>query len=188
MRILGVTASSFELYGAFESIATVTAAGGETSLTFSSIPQTYQHLQIRGMARDTATASTGLLGQAIQVNGTSTLNYAYHNLRGNGASVFADGSTGANAITPSAITPFDNAIASTFGVIIVDIHDYTSTTRYKTLRTFGGCDVNGTGGSVGLASGFLTNSTAAITSITFPAPWTSFKAGTTFALYGIKGA
>jgi len=32
--------------GAFESIATVTATGSQTSLTFTSIPNTYQHLQL----------------------------------------------------------------------------------------------------------------------------------------------
>lgn len=185
--IPGVIASSYPRAStSFESIATVTASGGQTSLTFSSIPQTYTHLQIRGLARDTSTASTGTLAQGIRINGVSSANYTYHTLAASGASIFPTGATGADGVYTDYVTPFDNAIASTFGVMLIDIHDYTSTTRYKTIRIFGGCDVNGSGGGVTLASGFLTNSTSAVTSITFPAPWTSFKAGSTFALYGIK--
>lgn len=173
----------------FESIATVTATGGETSLTFSNIPQTYQHLHIRGLARDTSTASVGTVSQGIQINGNSTANYAYHTLPANGVSIYPTGATSSNGVYTDYITPFDNQLASTFGAMIIDIHDYTSTTKRKTIRVFGGCDLNGANNFYGvtLASGFLTNSTSAVTSITFPAPWTSFKAGTTFALYGIKG-
>jgi N-methylhydantoinase A/oxoprolinase/acetone carboxylase beta subunit len=46
MPILGIIASSkLSAVGDFESIATVTVGG--TSITFSSIPSTYTHLQIR---------------------------------------------------------------------------------------------------------------------------------------------
>ena len=41
----------------YESIATVTVgAGGSSSISFTSIPSTYKHLQIRAITRDTGTS------------------------------------------------------------------------------------------------------------------------------------
>jgi len=74
---------------------------------------------------------------------------------------------------------------TTYGVMILDIIDYTSTSKYKTLRMVSGGDVNGTGGVVSLDSA-LWLSTSAITSLTIKADYTAFASGTTFALYGIK--
>ena len=53
MPILGIIASQDynRVTNSYESIATVTVgSGGSSSLTFSSIPATYTHLQIRYMA------------------------------------------------------------------------------------------------------------------------------------------
>jgi len=50
--------------GSFESIATSTPSGGTTSITFSSIPQTFKSLQVRSIVRDTSTGGY----DAIPVN------------------------------------------------------------------------------------------------------------------------
>jgi hypothetical protein len=70
--------------------------------------------------------------------------------------------------------------------VLIDILDYASTTKNKTLRGFTGADLNGSGNS-NIVSGLWIN-TAAITSIQIIAEATAFKAGSTFALYGIKEA
>ena len=78
-------------------IAYVTAAGGETTLTFSSIPQTYASLQIRGIAKNQSTSSTtGIALLSMQLNNDTATNYATHGLNGDGSTAtgFAIANTG----------------------------------------------------------------------------------------------
>ena len=172
--------------GAYESIATLTASGGETSLTFNSIPSTYKHLQIRGIYRDTYTANTFALGVTLQFNSDTGSNYSRHSLIGDGSAASAQGSASQTYIQVSnAGYSGTNPI---FGASITDIIDYASTTKNKTVRAFSGADGNSaTYPQVGLDSGAWL-STSAITSIKINKGLTAFAAGTTFALYGIKGA
>lgn len=166
---------------AFESIATVTAAGGETSLSFTSIPSTYKSLQIRGIGRDTAASSN----MRVQFNSDTGANYTYHWLTGDGSAASATGSTGSNFMIIASY-PGSAATANIFTTTLIDIVDYASTTKNKTLRALSGCDSNATGVSqIRLMSGGWFN-TSAITSIQILIP-VSAVAGTTFALYGIKG-
>ena len=174
----------------YESIATVTATGGQTSLSFTSIPSTYVSLQIRGLYRDTDT-----FGFSRQLGITfnsdfGTGKYAYHGLQGDGSSVTALGSAAgfiSQMFTVGSGT--DSGMdASCFGTSIIDIHDYASTTKNKTMRCFAGAidNVANTNRRMGLASGVWLN-TSAVTSIQLNAS-NAFVAGSTFSLYGIKGA
>jgi len=52
----------------FESIATATGSG-QTSVTFSSIPSTYKHLQIRIIARDNSGNGGGSGALRLRFNG-----------------------------------------------------------------------------------------------------------------------
>jgi hypothetical protein len=71
LKLLGVYAQGVVAGGAYESIATVTATGTESTITFSSIPSTYQHLQIRALSRDTFTAINGVSTIGMRTLGTS---------------------------------------------------------------------------------------------------------------------
>jgi len=172
----------------FESIATVTAVGGETSLSFTSIPSTYKSLQIRSIVRSSRALNT-IGGCTIYFNSDTASNYASHTLSGNGATVTVPGNSGYPGLGGSGwlSLPFGNTTANTFGAQIMDIHNYASTTQNKTVRAFTGADTNSTTGVVALVSG-LWASTSAITSITFDSSGNPYAAGTTFALYGIKGS
>jgi hypothetical protein len=161
----------------YESIASLTGNGSATSLTFSSIPSTYTHLQIRAIGRD----SSGY----IRFNSDTGANYSRHQLRGNGAAASAAGAASQNEMFGFDFTETGN-LADTYGVGIVDIHDYASTSKYKTIRSFTGKDLNGSG-NVYLYSG-LWMSTSAISSITIYSPSAAPTTASTFALYGIKGA
>ena len=183
MSILGIIASS--KLGApatsFESIATFT--GSASTTTFSSIASTYKHLQLRINYLE----PNGGQSLTMRFNGDTGSNYVYHALEGNGSAASAYGYTAGNAGTI-----FSNNITGTVltypNVIIVDIADYASTTKNKTVRVFAGADKNGTGGTVQLLSN-LWLSTAAINSITVRDPTSlSWSATTTISLYGIKGA
>ena len=172
----------------FDSIATATAAGGETSFTFSSIPSTYKHLQIRILYKDTYSTTANTQVTQLQFNGDTGTNYVYHYLQGNGTSATAGGATGQTAafVVNSGGTSAAGQ-TSIFGVGIADILDYASTSKNKTIRSIGGLNNNTTSTSIylGLSSSLWLN-TAAITSIKILPGNIAFAAGTTFALYGIK--
>jgi hypothetical protein len=163
---------------AFESIATATGNGSSGTITFSSIPSTYQHLQVRLQV-----IASGGGGQSIRFNSDSGNNYAYHNLGGNGSSVFAGGTANYSQMFIG-----DDSAATNPALMIVDIHDYASTTKNKTIRSFFGHDRNGAG-SVYLYSGLWMN-TNAVTSLSLGIGLFGgiFDSGTTASLYGIKGA
>lgn len=176
--------------GSYESIATATGNGSSNTITFSSIPSTYKHLQIRAIVKDTITAVSIHSDLSMTINGASS-GYAFHHLYGNGSTVTADGSASQSSITIAKEFLPTSAAAqtNTMGVLVLDINDYASTTANKTLRCFYGGDNNNspTGWAVGLSSA-LYSSTTAISSLTFTSPATAWTSTTQFALYGIKGA
>ena len=166
---------------AYESIATVTVAlGGASYAEFTSIPSTYTHLQVRGIASISSSVTTGKL----QFNGDTATNYAYHKLIGNGSSTGAGNSTSQAFIGILDSIGF-NSTANNYAAFVVDILNYANVNKYKTTRTLAGDDLNGSGG-IELDSG-LWQSTSAITSMRFTpyngANWTQYSS---FALYGVK--
>jgi len=174
---------------AFESIATVSVGGGgSSSVTFSSIPATYTHLQIRSLAQ-TNRSSIGRDIVNININNDTGSNYARHYLAGDGASAVAGGSA---SLTKGELLEVGTTAGASFGAFVVDILDYANTNKYKTVRSLGGVDVNGTvggyGGTINLYSTLWQN-TSVITSIKLaPLNGTQFNQYSHFALYGIKGA
>lgn len=183
--ILGIWASQGRVQGDFESIATVTVgAGGSSTVTFSSIPSTYKHLQIRGICRTTRSD----LQDGIKVNFNSDTgnNYSWHYLRGDGSLTGAGAFTSVGNICASFDLVGANAGSNIFGGFIIDILDYSNTNKNKTTRTLAGADLNGSG-SIGLCSG-LWQSTSAINSITLAPYWGAFNwvQNSQFALYGCK--
>jgi hypothetical protein len=142
-------------------------------------------LQLRCIAKDSYTASDGVQTLGVRFNSDTGSNYAAHRLRGNGTSASAAGSASVTVMDSSPIINVYGNLANYYGVAVIDIIDYASTTKYKTLRSFTGADINGTG-QVALSSGLWMN-TAAITSISITQWIQDCAAGSTFALYGIKG-
>jgi hypothetical protein len=125
----------------------------------------------------------------IRFNSDSTdANYRGHFLTANGSTVTASNAAGADyggQMMISDFVPGTLATANVFEVGIIDIHDYASTTKNKTVRFFVGADRNGAG-SVRLGSvGYF--STSAISSIQLLPDPTGFVTNSTFALYGVKG-
>jgi hypothetical protein len=169
--------------GDYESISTVTVgSGGSANVTFSSIPATYTHLQIRGIIRQ---STTGFDQALLQFNSDTGTNYARHNINAEGGTAAAEAGTSVNKISIAAI-PGSSQTASVFGATVVDILDYKNTNKYTTTRALAGTDSNGSG-YVWFASGLWQN-TAAITTITITPGAGNFVEYTQFALYGIKGA
>jgi hypothetical protein len=168
-----------------------TTSGGASNVTFSSIPQTYDHLQLFWNVR-TGNSST-LDFVYVRFNGDSTANYNFDYLEGSG---------GTSSLNPAISVKSGNtnawltrvagntSTANIFGVGYGIIADYSKTNRKKSLHTYGGYDDSGLGTPSGNTR--IENSTwfstSAITSITLiPDSATSFLQHTDFTLYGIKG-
>ena len=187
MPILGIVASAISgnlVTNSYESIATVTVgSGGSTSVDFTSIPSTYTHLQIRCLARGNS-AGTGTDALQIRFNSDTGSNYASHLIMGNGASALVDVATSSSYMYLKEMICRGGNLASTFSGIVVDILDYKSTNKNKTVRAFGGHDRNGAGAII-FQSGLWFATPAAITSINLTGE-NNFAQYTQFALYGIK--
>jgi len=180
--ILGIIASSFPaVTNSYESIATVTVSTAVSSISFTSIPSTYKHLQIRELSQINVTGASKDV--YMRFNSDTGANYSMHVLLGNGTSASTAASTSATYIELA--TTGTTAGASVFSGGVIDILDYANTNKYKTTRSITSWDGNGTG-VVFFYSGNW-RSTSAISTITLTASTGSFTANSSFALYGIKG-
>lgn len=166
--------------GAYELIETLNA-GSQSSVTFSSIPQTYRHLEIRYAARGGGATS----GVQMRINGLSTGIYTEHELRGTGSTV-SSGFYGTSQTKIDLSITNSSSTAGSFGAGIISLADYTLTAKNKTIRMVNG--VNDSFTEIALRSG-LVLSTSAVTSVTFlyNLGSSNFASGSRFSLYGIKG-
>ena len=161
------------LSGSYESIATVTVGTSVSSISFSSIPSTYKHLQIRYSAN-----SSGGGNPSVRFNGDSGNNYTYHIIYGQTSSAISTGAISQSSTLLGSVY----STANVFAGGVIDILDYANTNKTKVIKTLCGADTNSSA-EVGLFSG-LWNSTSAINSVTISL--TNFTQYSSFALYGIK--
>ena len=164
----------------FDSIASFTPTG--STITFSSIPQTYKHLQIRATLRDNGATTSPLY---VRVNGNAS-GY-YRNTQGT-QSVNPSNSNSVG----SAQWQFNNVIpGSSFsgsmlkGAMVMNLFDYSQTTYRK-----GGTALTTMVYSSDTSSMFRNNAlhfdtTNAITSITISGDNNFLDS--TISLYGIRG-
>lgn len=170
----------------FEHIATVSLSANQTSVSFTNlgvIAADYKHLQIRAVPRSD---SSGVeYGQgSLTINGDSGANYAVHFLIGTGSSVStysAANATGGVGFVHAGNT----AGASMFGANVMDILDFSSSTKFKTVRTMSGGVFGSTKQNRFHSS--LWRSTTAITSIAFTPESGNWVSGSRFSLYGTRG-
>ena len=169
----------------YESIATAVGTGSSNTITFTSIPSTYKHLQLRGIVKST-TAGSSFSSVGLNFNTDTSSSYTRHLLWGDGSTPYAYGQTSAGTTWYIGANDFPSAgYTSIVGAHIVDILDYTNTNKNKTVRALTGCDVNGAG-EVALSSTVYLK-TNAITSIELVSASGNFSTLTQYALYGIKG-
>lgn len=167
-------------------IAGQTLSSSASNITFSSIPQTFTHLQVRCFAKSSRSdilVAANLIN--VQFNDDTAANYVVHRLRGSGSSAESSASTSNAYVEFGNIPGSFSSETNMFGSSVTDILDYTNTNKNKVTRTIGGFDRNGDG-YVGLLSG-LWLSTAAINKIVirFDAYGNPLAAGSRFDLYGI---
>lgn len=157
--------------GTYTLIASNTLGSGATSLTFSSIPQTYTDLILICNGNTSANANNYL-----QFNSDTGSNYSA--TRGSGDGSAASSTRNSNQ-TQMLLDGF-GYWTSTYGANkIIHIMDYANTTTYKSVLTRANSTV-GTDTLIG-----LWRSTSAINTIKFNSDST-LQAGSIFKLYGIE--
>ena len=159
-------------------------ANGASSVTFTNIPNTYSHLQIRAMSR--ISTAQQFNDVRAQFNSDTGSNYARHGFGGDGSQVYGYADTAQTSISAGIWQAANTAPANTFGAFILDILDYANTNKNKTTRSLSGSDQNGSG-LFGFWSSVWLN-TSAITSIRLFNPSDNIMQHSQFALYGIKAA
>jgi len=173
---------------AYEAIAATTLSSAQQTITFSSIPSTYEHLQLRCFTRLDIAASVSA-AFCIRFNNDSGTNYVEHRMIGDGSTASGTGSTspGGTSIQFGIVTGA-TANANVFGVTICDILDYASTNKYKTIRAITGNDNNGSGQTAETSGAWLSTSAINRIDVGRLVSTITMVAGTVIALYGLKSA
>ena len=165
----------------FESIATINVGSdGSAFVEFTSIPQTYKHLQLRYNAFWTNAAEE----VNISFNSdTSSGNYHRALIYANygGYAAFSQTATNTRSI---AYTRTTSTSFPTTGIL--DILEYNSTTKSKTTRMMVGQDFN-SDGTIAIGSLLWGTSNAGISTIKIQPASGNIANKSQFALYGIKG-
>ena len=163
----------------YESIATANGTGSSNTITFSSIPSTYKHLQVR--IYSLATGTPDWISLKINAD-TTTTNYRMHHIYGDGTSAVAQ------SIQGGSYTPIQFMLGGSTtqpAVAVADFLDYSNTNKNSVVRTLQGWDTNGDG-KIAFES-ILWMNTATISELEFRIYSSNFATATKFALYGIKG-
>ena len=168
------------LSASFESIATVNlTSGSAASITFSNIPSTYTHLQIRASYNFGGNGGTPRfrLGNGSADTGA---NYTFQQFQGNGSSVTAGNTTPGDSVYLG--LGYERTDRQAF---VMDILDYANTNKFKTYRFALG--YAGSSGVISMNYGQW-RSLSVLDYITFIVQLNNYSQYSHFALYGIKGA
>ena len=170
----------------YESIATWTSTS--PAVSFTSIPSTYKHLQIRFFARTNRSDPNGYL--TYRLNSDTSANYSQNAIQEDSAVLQGQGAT-VTGTSFSLNSIGGTGAGSSWGIGILDIYNYANTSMYKTIHSWSG-NARGTNitnnGDVGMSVGSWA-SLNAVNRIDFIAGYqvTALESGSYFALYGIKG-
>jgi hypothetical protein len=168
----------------YKLIASQTLGTTTSSVTFSSIPNTYTDLVLRVSARDTYTNTPdGLV--YLQIN-SSTNSYSDTVLYANGSNKNSYRNTApGNSGTESYGSTAANATANAFGSLEIYIPNYAGSTK-KVFYSVGTPETNASSFNFGMGiSASLSSITDPITQLVVK-PSINFVTGSTFYLYGVE--
>ena len=168
----------------YEPIATTTLSSQSTTITFSSIPQTYTDLRFVFLGYEQENSS---ITKRFRFNGDTGSNYNHIHMTATGAS-----RVGSSEASGTGMRFASNQIGDPSGVntlATIDILNYTGSQLKTTIQQVSSmADAGGNSGYVQKGLG-MWNSTAAINSVVFMFLNSSnYGAGTMVTLYGIKAA
>lgn len=188
--ISGNLVPPFSPEGGYDALAstTISSSGSIAEVLFSSIPSGYKHLQLRVAAGNN---TAGIYYVAVYNGDTNQANYPRHRLFGSGSSAGSSATINTDSSNRGAMIGSPLYSTTHQGVAIVDILDYSSTSKNKVTRSLFGQDANGSG-IIEMHSSLWTN-TSPINSINVrcnlaggDAGTTTYNAGSVISLYGVK--
>lgn len=160
----------------------IVGAGGQSTISFSNIPQTYSHLLLETNGRGDAVATSSQL--FMQVNGDTGTNYDSQEIYAAGATV-SGGASAALAHGAIGYMSAASSVANQASSSHVTISNYKSTQWFKTYDYTGGIWLSSASGANYTVTGSgQWRSTAAITSILLFLASGSFLQGSVATLYG----
>ena len=169
----------------FDLLETTTLSTSASSVTFSGLGaySDYKHLQIRNVTRTTNTANNSTVYMSLTFNG-ATSGYSFHKVEGDGGSASAYGTGTRSRIDISDSTAEGStSFANVFGASIIDILDFSSSSKNTTVRYLAGANMNSK--NVNLGSGSYPVTTP-VTTLTLTSGSLDFAVGSRFSLYGSK--
>jgi hypothetical protein len=158
-------------------IATTTASGSSTNVTFSSISGSYTDLVLI-----IANVTAQIDNVAITLNSDTGSNYSRTILNGNGSTA----SSSRNSNQTYLYTMYKDTAGGDPVMSISQFQNYSNSTTNKTVLTRQETNSGGTKSVQAMVS--LWRSTSAITSISINSGNANFNSGSTFTLYGIAAA
>ena len=163
-------------------IYTTTLGSAQSSVTLNSFSG-YTDLVV--VCSVTANSTADWL--TLRFNSDTGTNYSVTTLQGTSSNAAV--SQRQSSVDKITLPGFTNTMGSTVpSTNIFNVQNYSNSTTYKTVLSRGGTFDNSTTAAVGAVVG-LWRSTSAVTSMSlFMYSGNSFKAGSTFTLYGIKAA
>ena len=158
-------------------IATTTAGGSSTNVTFNSISGSYTDLVLV-----IANVTAQIDNVAITLNSDTGSNYSRTIINGNGSTA----SSSKNSNQSYLYTMYKDTAGGDPVMSISQFQNYSNSTAYKTVLTRQETNSSGTKAIQAMVS--LWRSTSAITSISINSGNANFNSGSTFTLYGITAA
>jgi hypothetical protein len=159
----------------YEKIQTQTLSSAQSSITFTSIPNTYTDLVMI-----CALKSSGVTYNSITFNNDTGTNYSRIGLSGNGSSMAADSRSSRNFFEPelggAEINNDNNYVGR------IQVMNYSNSTTYKTTIARTNDASSGVDAVIG-----TWRSTSPITTITFTTSnAATYSVGSVITIYGIK--
>ena len=166
----------------FDLLETQVLSSSASSVTFTGLGSysDYKHLQLRVIASHNSASPSSF---RVQFNSDTGNNYARHALAGQASVVSSSASTGQDEMAGGSLA---SNTANTFAPTILDILDFSDTSKNTTIKALSGTQ-DGTP-IVILRSGLYIN-TNAVTSIEIDSfSGVNLLTGSRFSLYGTKAA
>ena len=170
-----------------EAISTTYLEADAASVTFSSIPATYEHLQLRFSAKSTDT-SMEVDWPVLTFNADTGNNYSFHYMYGT-STLKGAGRVASQVLKLYRITTAKPSVDSAlYGTICLDILDYRNTNKNTTIQSIGSGPQSSPYLVINFQSGLWDN-TAAVTSIALTlSSGDDYARGSEFTLYGLKSS
>lgn len=161
-----------------------TNGNGSSALTFDNIPQTFQHLELRVSGRGgQAGAQSSIYIGVYDASNNSPSGFSIHRLYGDGSSVTNSGTANQGYHNMPGL-PAATAPANTYGSMILNIYDYASTSKLKTMINIAGQNHASANDMVIISSSMTLGFTNAIKKLTVDTEG-SFTTQSVISLYGI---